>query len=213
MKFVTKIAAFVAALAVTIPALAQFTSQKDVNQVGDGDTSVVIENVKGKAGTAILKTSGLKLVVLSTEKAPDGYKVEVTKPDDSDKTVNAQLGTFADNQELTKHTLCVRGVGRKGWNQMSCSKVSAKGVARHQMVTDARSEVLAFTLELRTADGKHVAWVSNPAEVRKQLHCDGKSQQASVYFVDGAGTWRGATEVETDKYDREEYAKSCKDAG
>lgn len=216
MKFLKNIATLVAALAVSSVATAQsttFTSQKNANQVGEGDTSIVIENVKGKPGTAIFKTSGLKLVVLSTETLPADYKTEVTKPDTSDPTKNANIGTFADNKGLTQHTLCWRGVGRKGWHQMSCSKVSAKGVARHQMVTDARNEVMAFTPELRNAKGEHVSWVSHPAEVRQQLHCDGKSQQASVYFIDGAGIWRAATKAEVETYDREEYAKACKDAG
>lgn len=213
MKFVSKMAALIAALTVTSVAMAQvMTSQKNVNQVGEGDTSVLIENVKGKPGTAIMKTSGLKLVVLSTEKAPEGYKIEATRPDDSDKSINANLGTFAENQSLAGHTLCWRGIGRKGWGQMSCSKVGVNGSARHQLATDVRGEVMAFTPELRNAKGEHVAWVSHPGEVRRQLHCEGKSQQASVFYVDGNGNWRPATLEETAKYDQEEYGKACKDA-
>ena len=212
MKFVSKIAAFIAALAVTSVAMAQFTSQKNANQVGDGDTSIAIENVKGKPGAAIFKTSGLKLVVVSDEKAPDGYKPELLKkPDASDPSKTVDIGTFADNQSLAQHTLCWRGVGRKGWGQMSCSKVGVNGSARHQMVTDARGEVMAFTPELRNAKGEHVSWVSHPAEVRRQLHCDGKSQQASVFFIEANGNWRPATLEETVKYDQEEYAKACKE--
>ncbi len=211
MKIISRIFATFVALA-ALPALAQFTSQKNENQVGDGDTSVVIENVKGKPGTAILKTSGLKMVVLSDETAPAGLKVEAAKPDTSDPAKTASIASFGDNSGMANFKLCWRGVGRKGWSQMSCSTVSAKGVARHQVATDARNEVIAMTPELRDNSGKHISWVSHPAEVRKQLHCSGKSQQASVYYVDGNGAWRPATSEETAKYDAEEYAKACKDA-
>jgi hypothetical protein len=215
MKFVSKITAFVAALAVTSVALAQsdmLTSQKNVNQVGEGDTSVVIENVKGKPGTAIFKTSGLKMVVLSDETPPAGLKVETTKPDTSDPSKNASTSSFGDNVGMANYKLCWRGVGRKGWHQLTCSKVSAKGVAMHRLATDVRGEVIALTPELRDADGKHITWVSHPAEARKQLHCSGKSQQASVFFIDANGNWRAATDAEAEKYDREEYANACKDA-
>lgn len=211
MKFVSKIFATFVALA-ALPALAQFTSQKNVNQVGDGDTSVAIENVKGKPGVAIFKTSGIKMVVLSDETAPAGLKVEATKPDTSDPSKNANISSFGDNVGMANYKLCWRGVGRKGWSQMSCSTVSAKGVAKHQVATDVRGEVVAMTPELRDNSGKHITWVSHPAEARQQLTCKGKSQQASVFFVEANGTWRPATKEEADKYNREEYASACQDA-
>ena len=71
--------------------------------------------------------------------------------------------------------------------------------------------VLATTADI---PNDSVSFVSDfPAELRQQLHCGNESQQASVFHIDSNGDWRPATLDEVKKYDVEEYAKSCKDAG
>lgn len=199
------------AMAFAASAMAQFTSQKAANQVAQGDTAIVIENVAGKPGTAIFKTSGLVMVVLNDEAQPTGMKVDASKPDTSDSAKTANIASFKSNGAMaTSNKLCWRGVGPQGWHQMACAKVKADGTAKHQVVMSARGETFAMTPELQSTKGEHVAWVSHPGQVRQQLHCDGKSQQASLFHVDSNGVIRPATPAEVEAFDKGEYARICK---
>ena len=213
MKFFQKLATLVATVAITVPAWAQFTSQKPENQVAKGDTALKIENVAGKPGTAVLVTSGLIMVTLSDEAQPAGMKVDAAKPDTSDPSKTANLASFKANPAMAaSNKLCWRGAGSQGWYQMSCAKVNADGTAKHQLVMTAKGETFALTPELQNAKGEHVAWVSHPGEVRRQLHCGNESKQASVFRVDDKGIIKAATPEEADDYDKNVFAKICKAA-